>query len=69
MITASSPEPKPKNLLLDKKQQSLKIGDGISQSFAFFYESFVPEVLLGFTDYSTPKDIWAVGCIFAEMAW
>ncbi|PRQ25088.1 putative protein-serine/threonine kinase CMGC-CDK-Pl family [Rosa chinensis] len=67
----------PKNLLLDEKQQSLKIGDGISQSFAFCYDNFVPEtvtlsyqapeVLLGSTDFSTPADIWAVGCIFAEM--
>eukprot|EP00253_Pinus_taeda_P004976 PITA_04976 len=26
-----------------------------------------PEVLLGSTHYSTPIDIWSVGCIFAEM--
>ncbi|KAH9289693.1 hypothetical protein KI387_033810, partial [Taxus chinensis] len=26
-----------------------------------------PEVLLGSTHYSTPVDIWSVGCIFAEM--
>lgn len=27
-----------------------------------------PEILLGLTHYSAPVDIWAVGCIFAEMA-
>ena len=27
-----------------------------------------PEVLLGGSHYSTPVDIWSVGCIFAEMA-
>jgi cyclin-dependent kinase 17 len=27
-----------------------------------------PDVLLGSTEYSTPIDIWAVGCIFYEMA-
>ncbi len=26
-----------------------------------------PEVLLGGTHYSTPVDMWSVGCIFAEM--
>jgi len=27
-----------------------------------------PEVLLGSPRYSTPVDIWSIGCIFAEMA-
>ncbi len=27
-----------------------------------------PDVLLGSTEYSTPIDIWAVGCIYYEMA-
>ena len=26
-----------------------------------------PEILLGSTEYSTPVDIWSVGCIFVEM--
>jgi cyclin-dependent kinase 2 len=26
-----------------------------------------PELLLGSTEYSTPIDIWSIGCIFAEM--
>ena len=27
-----------------------------------------PDVLLGSTKYSTPVDIWSVGCIMAEMS-
>lgn len=27
-----------------------------------------PEILLGGKEYSTPVDMWSVGCIFAEMA-
>ncbi|KAF9615961.1 hypothetical protein IFM89_027367, partial [Coptis chinensis] len=27
-----------------------------------------PELLLGVVDYGTPADIWALGCIFGEMA-
>jgi serine/threonine protein kinase len=26
-----------------------------------------PEILLGSRQYSTPVDVWSVGCIFAEM--
>lgn len=26
-----------------------------------------PEILLGIKHYSTPVDLWSVGCIFAEM--
>jgi len=26
-----------------------------------------PELLLGSTEYSTPIDIWSIGCIFAEL--
>ena len=26
-----------------------------------------PEILLGGTIYSTPVDIWSIGCIFAEL--
>ena len=26
-----------------------------------------PEILLGTEHYSTPVDIWSIGCIFAEM--
>jgi serine/threonine protein kinase len=27
-----------------------------------------PEILLGQKEYSTPVDIWSIGCIFFEMA-
>lgn len=30
-----------------------------------FYRA--PEILLGAPDYSTPIDIWSVGCIFFEL--
>ena len=26
-----------------------------------------PEILLGAKQYSTPVDVWSIGCIFAEM--
>ena len=26
-----------------------------------------PEILLGVKHYSTPVDLWSIGCIFAEM--
>ena len=26
-----------------------------------------PEILLGVRHYSTPVDVWSIGCIFAEM--
>jgi cyclin-dependent kinase 2 len=26
-----------------------------------------PELLLGLSEYSTPVDVWGIGCIFAEM--
>ncbi len=26
-----------------------------------------PEILLGATEYSTGIDVWAIGCIFAEL--
>ena len=35
------------------------------QIVTLWYRS--PEVLLGSTHYSTPVDMWSVGCIFAEM--
>lgn len=30
-------------------------------------DNMAPEVLLGSDKYSTPSDIWAVGCVFAEI--
>jgi serine/threonine protein kinase len=37
----------------------------IFQVVTLWYRS--PEILLGSRQYSTPVDVWSVGCIFAEM--
>ncbi|KAK3122133.1 hypothetical protein QOZ80_8BG0665530 [Eleusine coracana subsp. coracana] len=69
---------KPHNLLMDRKTTALKIADlGLSRSFTVPLKKYTheiltlwyraPEVLLGATHYSTPVDIWSVGCIFAEL--
>ncbi|GJN15757.1 hypothetical protein PR202_gb02696 [Eleusine coracana subsp. coracana] len=60
---------KPHNLLMDRKTTALKIADlGLSRSFTILTLWYrAPEVLLGATHYSTPVDIWSVGCIFAEL--
>ncbi|BAF24134.1 cyclin-dependent kinase B2-1 [Oryza sativa Japonica Group] len=70
---------KPHNLLMDRKTMALKIADlGLSRSFTVPLKKYTheiltlwyraPEVLLGAAHYSTPVDIWSVGCIFAELA-
>jgi len=70
---------KPQNLLVDKAKNLLKIADlGLGRAFTVPVKSYTheivtlwyraPEVLLGGTHYSTPVDMWSVGCIFAEMA-
>lgn len=70
---------KPQNLLLDNKG-TLKLADfGLARAFsssrhrAYTHEVITlwyraPEILLGAEHYSTPVDVWSVGCIFAEMA-
>lgn len=69
---------KPQNLLVDKEKGHLKIADlGLGRAFTVPLKSYTheivtlwyraPEVLLGATHYSTPVDIWSVGCIFAEL--
>jgi len=68
---------KPQNLLIEKGKK-LKIADfGLSRNFnvpvgrythevvTLWYRA--PEILLGAKCYSTPIDIWSVGCILAEM--
>ncbi|KAH9365844.1 hypothetical protein HPB48_012300 [Haemaphysalis longicornis] len=68
---------KPQNLLIDEKG-TIKVADfGLAQAFGIpvrvYTEEVVllwyraPEILLGSHDYSTPIDIWSIGCIFAEM--
>lgn len=69
---------KPQNLLVDNATMILKIADlGLGRAFSIPVKSYTheivtlwyraPEVLLGATHYSTPVDMWSVGCIFAEL--
>eukprot|EP01089_Gocevia_fonbrunei_P021617 TRINITY_DN8463_c0_g1_i2.p1 TRINITY_DN8463_c0_g1~~TRINITY_DN8463_c0_g1_i2.p1 ORF type:complete len:314 (+),score=70.59 TRINITY_DN8463_c0_g1_i2:621-1562(+) len=69
---------KPQNLLIDRNG-SLKIADfGLARAFGIPIRVYThevitqwyrpPEILLGQERYSTPVDIWSIGCIFAEMA-
>ena len=68
---------KPQNLLIDKAG-NLKIADfGLARAFSLPIKTLTheietlwyraPEVLLGQKQYSLGVDIWAVGCIFAEL--
>ena len=69
---------KPQNLLIDNNR-SVKLADfGLARAFntpintlthevvTLWYRA--PEVLLGASQYSTPLDVWSMGCIFAELA-
>ena len=38
---------------------------GRAQVVTLWYRA--PEILLGAKHYSTPVDVWSIGCIFAEM--
>uniref|UniRef100_A0A7S3VUG5 cyclin-dependent kinase n=1 Tax=Dunaliella tertiolecta TaxID=3047 RepID=A0A7S3VUG5_DUNTE len=69
---------KPQNLLVDDSIMCCKIADlGLGRAFSIPIKSYTheivtlwyraPEVLLGSTHYSTPVDMWSVGCIFAEL--
>ncbi|XP_062159472.1 cell division control protein 2 homolog [Alnus glutinosa] len=69
---------KPQNLLLDRSANVLKLADfGLARAFGIPVRTFThevvtlwyraPEILLGSRHYSTPVDVWSVGCIFAEM--
>ncbi|KAI1291849.1 Cyclin-dependent kinase 1 [Halotydeus destructor] len=68
---------KPQNLLIDSKG-TIKLADfGLARAFGIPVRVYThevvtlwyraPEVLLGGQRYSTPVDIWSIGCIFAEM--
>ncbi|XP_057477972.1 cell division control protein 2 homolog A-like isoform X1 [Actinidia eriantha] len=69
---------KPQNLLIDCRTNTLKLADfGMARAFGIPVRTFThevvtlcyraPEILLGSRHYSTPVDMWSVGCIFAEM--
>uniref|UniRef100_A0A0E0CTU3 Protein kinase domain-containing protein n=1 Tax=Oryza meridionalis TaxID=40149 RepID=A0A0E0CTU3_9ORYZ len=69
---------KPQNLLIDRRTNTLKLADfGLARAFGIPVRTFThevvtlwyraPEILLGSRQYSTPVDMWSVGCIFAEM--
>lgn len=69
---------KPQNLLINR-EGALKLADfGLARAFGIPVRSYThevvtlwyraPDVLMGSKKYSTPVDIWSVGCIFAEMA-
>jgi len=69
---------KPQNLLIDR-HGNLKLADfGLARAFSLPIRTYThevvtlwyraPEILLGQKQYSTPVDMWSVGCIFAEMA-
>lgn len=69
---------KPQNLLIDERTNRLKIADfGLARAFSLPVRPYThevvtlwyraPEILLGGKQYSTPADIWSIGCIFVEM--
>ncbi|XP_064458013.1 cyclin-dependent kinase 1-like [Ornithodoros turicata] len=69
---------KPQNLLIDQKG-NIKVADfGLARAFGIPIRVYThevvtlwyraPEVLLGSPRYSTPIDIWSIGCIFVEMS-
>jgi serine/threonine protein kinase len=68
---------KPQNLLIDR-QGNIKLADfGLARAFQIPLRTYThevvtlwyraPEILLGGKHYSTPVDMWSVGCIFAEL--
>lgn len=69
---------KPQNLLINKDKLELKLADfGLARAFGIPVRSYThevvtlwyraPDVLMGSRKYSTPVDLWSVGCIFGEM--
>jgi len=70
---------KPQNLLIERATNTLKLADfGLARAFGIPVRQYThevitlwyraPEILLGSKQYSTPVDLWSIGCIFAEMA-
>jgi len=70
---------KPQNILVTKDEQVLKLADfGLSRAFRIPTQTYThevvtlwyraPEILLGEKHYLPTVDIWALGCIMAELA-
>lgn len=70
---------KPQNLLINREGE-LKLADfGLARAFGIPVRSYThevvtlwyraPDVLMGSRKYSTPVDIWSIGCIFAGQWW
>jgi len=70
---------KPQNLLINRDSHELKLADfGLARAFGIPVRSYThevvtlwyraPDVLMGSRKYSTPVDLWSVGCIFGEMS-
>ena len=70
---------KPQNLLINQETLELKLADfGLARAFGIPVRSYThevvtlwyraPDVLMGSRKYSTPVDLWSVGCIFGEMS-
>lgn len=68
---------KPQNLLIDR-EGNIKLADfGLARAFGVPVRTYThevitlwyraPEILLGGKFYSTPVDVWGIGCIFYEM--
>mmetsp|Transcript_33035 Transcript_33035/g.58189 ORF Transcript_33035/g.58189 Transcript_33035/m.58189 type:complete len:303 (+) Transcript_33035:161-1069(+) len=68
---------KPQNILVDRSG-NLRLADfGLARAFGLPVRTLThevvtlwyraPEILMGVKQYSTPIDIWSVGCIFAEL--
>ncbi|XP_041371838.1 cyclin-dependent kinase 2-like [Gigantopelta aegis] len=68
---------KPQNLLIDV-DGNIKLADfGLARAFGVPVRTYThevvtlwyraPEILLGSRFYSTPVDVWSLGCIFSEM--
>ena len=69
---------KPQNILTEKDGEIVKVADfGLARAFSITIRPYTkevltlwyraPELLLGINEYSTPVDIWSIGCIFAEL--
>jgi cyclin-dependent kinase len=68
---------KPQNLLINR-EGDLKLADfGLARAFGIPVRQYThevvtlwyraPDVLMGSRRYTTPVDVWSIGCIFAEM--